>query len=452
MEPLQHDLNLPYELEQLITTKLSSTLKTYGVDIKELMTTLKWKPIILIIGNYSSGKSTFINEFLGSQIQRTGQAPTDDSFTIITSDEIIDENVPGNTVVSDERLPFLSLRKFGEGLISHIRLKRINAPNLDNIAIIDTPGMLDSVTEKDRGYDYLSVVGELAKISDLIILMFDPYKAGTIKETYEAIRTTLPGTTGEDRVVYVLNRIDECDNVSDLLRSYGALSWNLSQMTGRKDLPRIYLTYSPEKVRPDSETWMNERDELIDVLKSAPRMRLNHMVHEVDRSVRELALSIEAFSTYRKSLIEKLKRVVLIGASAALVVFLFGDLTMKIFTDYPETPLALALIDPDINVSGEHLIWPFIWLIVVLNLTFLTINRIIFPQAKKSALKNIDSLVVLDSTYQNDLWARTKKHVYKSIDEKGARHLLTAHGRHLTKIQRFLENDLNPLYERIQSL
>lgn len=449
METIEHDMNMSHVLEQLLKTRLTSTFKSYGVDINELLTPLKWKPLVLVIGNYSSGKSTFINEFLGDNVQRTGQAPTDDSFTVITSDEGEDENVPGNTVVSDERLPFLSLRKFGEGLISHVSLKRVKSAALDNIALIDTPGMLDSVTEKDRGYDYLSVVGELAKVSDLIILMFDPYKAGTIKETYEAIRTTLPGTTGEDRVVYVLNRIDECDNVSDLLRSYGALCWNLSQMTGRKDMPRIFLTYSPDRAQSNSETWMNEREELVKVLKTAPRMRLNHMVQEVDRSVRDLSLSIEAFTNYRKRLIDKIKRIAVTGAIASIVAFLFGDLTMKIFTDYPDTPLTWALIDR--TLSGEHLVWPFIWLAAVLSITFLTISRFIFPRLKRNTLKNLDNLVVLDNAYKKDLWGRTKTTVHKSITDKGIKHLFTPHGRHLGKVERFLENDIKPLYGRIQS-
>ena len=41
-------------------------------------------PTVLLLGNHSSGKSTFINHLLGQEIQRTGLAPTDDSFTILT--------------------------------------------------------------------------------------------------------------------------------------------------------------------------------------------------------------------------------------------------------------------------------------------------------------------------------------------------------------------------------
>ena len=40
-------------------------------------------PLVLVVGNHSSGKSTFLNYVLGEDVQRTGMAPTDDSFTIL---------------------------------------------------------------------------------------------------------------------------------------------------------------------------------------------------------------------------------------------------------------------------------------------------------------------------------------------------------------------------------
>ncbi len=164
------------KLEKLLKGKIQPLFARYGQDIENLLAPLRWKPLVLIIGNYSSGKSTLINELLERHVQRVGQSPTDDSFTIISSPERAGEEkeIPGGSVVADDRLPFECLRAFGEKLSSHVRLKYVEAPILENLAIIDTPGMLDSVTEKDRGYDYLNVVGELARLSDMIILMFDP--------------------------------------------------------------------------------------------------------------------------------------------------------------------------------------------------------------------------------------------------------------------------------------
>ena len=40
-------------------------------------------PFVFLLGNHSSGKSSFINYVLGKKVQVAGVAPTDDNFTII---------------------------------------------------------------------------------------------------------------------------------------------------------------------------------------------------------------------------------------------------------------------------------------------------------------------------------------------------------------------------------
>jgi hypothetical protein len=75
------------ELLEMVSGQLTPVAMRYGYSEVPLETNIKWRPQVLVLGNYSSGKSTLINEFLGASIQGTGQAPTDDSFTVITYDE-----------------------------------------------------------------------------------------------------------------------------------------------------------------------------------------------------------------------------------------------------------------------------------------------------------------------------------------------------------------------------
>ena len=42
--------------------------------------------------------------------------------------------------------------------------------------------MLDSITERDRGYNYQEVIGDLAQMADLVLVLFDPHKAGTVRD------------------------------------------------------------------------------------------------------------------------------------------------------------------------------------------------------------------------------------------------------------------------------
>lgn len=271
---------------------------------------VKWRPLVLFLGNYSSGKSTLINELLGVEVQITGQAPTDDSFTVITynddnnADSASIEERDGKVLVNDSQFPFSNLAKHGQRFVSHFRLKKVKSPFLKNLAVIDTPGMVDSVAERDRGYDYQQVIGDLAAIADLILVLFDPHKAGTIKETYESLRKTLPTSTYEDRVLFVLNRIDECTNLNDLLRVYGTLCWNLSQMTGRKDIPMIYLTHSESLQSGDKsaflELLLNQREDIKRKILLAPKFRLDHLATYIEEHGNKLIHFLSVLLSYVK--------------------------------------------------------------------------------------------------------------------------------------------------------
>ncbi|MGV1098229.1 dynamin family protein [Thiovibrio sp. JS02] len=437
------------ELEVLLRRRLRPLFELYGLDFENLLMPLKWKPIVLVIGNYSSGKSTFINELLGQTIQRTGQSPTDDSFTILAGvepGEVLPE-IPGSTVIRDPALPFAGLGKFGERLEAHLRLKHVDSPFLDRMVIIDTPGMLDSVTERDRGYDYLGVVGELARLADIIILMFDPFKAGTIKETYQAIRGTLPGSTSEDRILYVLNRIDECDSSADLVRSYGTLCWNLSQMTGRKDIPRIFLTYSPGLAENAAAfaVWDGERRDLIEAIREAPAKRVNHILQDVEREVRGLRLEVEALARFKSGFGARLKNILNYGMLAVLALFFFGDLLLKALTGVPETPLLVGLLSG--RVSPESFLLPFSVAGLLFFLLYLVVKRFVLPRFVREACGQVDGLVLLDNAYKKDIWSRVRERVLRRLGAEPRRLLWRAHRRHLRRIERFLDKDLRRYYQ-----
>lgn len=443
---------LQAELQHHVRNMLLPLFNRYQLDYSGLEAVLKWKPIVLIIGNYSSGKSTLINEIIGRNIQRTGQAPTDDSFTILTAYGSGDDEkeVPGSTLVNDETLPFARLKAFGEQFIAHFRLKKVNAPFLENMALIDSPGMLDAVTEKDRGYDYLAALGEFAKLADLVVLMFDPHKAGTISEAYSAIRSTLPDTAGEDRIVFVMSRIDECDNLSDLVRSYGTLCWNLSQMTGRKDIPTIYVTYAPDAAEP-SETlsiWLRERDQLKKKILSAPGFRVNHILQDIDRQVNELQLVCEAmcsFSSMGRTILAGIGKFALV---AGVTAFFSTEFILKGLVGVPEEPLVNALLRG--TVGPQHLPVPLTGLAAVLFLCWLWFSRWSFPRLVRKCLANMDSLVHLDTSYRKNLWSKMGGKVDAMLRHARLSDVGGVHGRNLGKIRKFLTRDLQEYYSRIR--
>lgn len=199
-------------------------------------------PFVFLLGNHSSGKSSFINFLQRSTVQQTGIAPTDDGFTIIAPGPA-DVDQDGPSLIGDPDFGFSELRGFGPGLIHHVKLKVRSDLALKEVMLIDSPGMIDSPTDSvvyqrgerddyDRGYDFEGVTRWLAERADVILLFFDPDKPGTTGETLSVLTNSLSGM--DHKLHIILNKVDSFRKVHDFARAYGSLCWNLSKVITRK--------------------------------------------------------------------------------------------------------------------------------------------------------------------------------------------------------------------------
>jgi GTPase SAR1 family protein len=396
------------ELLEMVAGQLTPVALRYGYSDVPLETTIKWRPQVLVLGGYSSGKSTLINDFLGAKVQATGQAPTDDSFTVITYDDSqppeapiqVTETRDGKFLLNDSEYPFETLKKHGQRFAAHFRLKKINSPFLQNLAIIDTPGMLDSITERDRGYNYQEVIGDLAQIADLVLVLFDPHKAGTVREIHTSLRDTLPSRTFEDRVLFVLNRIDECASMIDLLRVYGTLCWNLSQITGRKDIPMIHLTYSAQEAAAHRDEHdisylrhlENQREELKRAVLQAPRFRLDNLAAFVETHGERLAHLLEALISFRRRArsfnIKSTAAATGVSLLAGAAAFALAMTAPPLASLGPLIPLGIAGAAGLVGLAG--------WALVM--------HRFLHDRFMKKTLKNIAQLTPLQNQTRRDSW------------------------------------------------
>jgi hypothetical protein len=201
-------------------------------------------PLVFILGNHSSGKSTFINYVLGRRIQETGVAPTDDGFTFISGGGT-DQDQDGPSLVGDPNLGLGGLAQFGTALVSHVSLKIRTDLNIRNLMIVDSPGMIDApvspadnkdtsvhasaatsaaARSRDRGYDFEGCVRWLAEKADVILLFQDPQKPGTTGETMTVMTSALLGQ--QHKLHIVLNKADTLTSVHDFGRAYGV--WDVT--------------------------------------------------------------------------------------------------------------------------------------------------------------------------------------------------------------------------------
>lgn len=451
--------SLRAEILEMVAEKLTPVALKYGYSDSPLETNIKWRPLVLVLGNYSSGKSTLINEFLEADIQATGQAPTDDSFTILTYDDTVAENNggirtveerDGKFLLNDPEFPFESLKKHGQRFAAHFKLKKVNSPFLKNIAIIDTPGMLDSITERDRGYNYQEVIGDFAHIADLVLVLFDPHKAGTVREAYMSLRETLPSRTLEDRILYVLNRVDECESLIDLLRVYGTLCWNLSQMTGRKDIPMILLTYSPraaKKSRHHSEQELNylnhlenQREELKKAILQAPRHRLDNLATFVEIHGERLGHLLEGLINYRLLLKNVILKYSLTGLIASLLI---GG---------GSVPVMMA--SPTFETVDGNLVWGMggIFALSILLLWITVMRKYVQGRFFRKTLKNLDNLTNLYTQTRRDSWQSVRHLVEKYLKKTRGYFHIKDLKREYTDVQLVFDRGAKEIREALNEL
>ena len=252
-------------------------------------------PFCLLVGNHSSGKSSFINYMLGENIQKAGVAPTDDSFTVIAPPspsfpKKVDADGP--TLVGHPDLGFQSLRQFGPTLIHHTQFK-VRMSSL-NFMLVDSPGMIDAPTNfsnskdshhMDRGYDFPGVIRWFAQRADVVLLFFDPDKPGTTGETMSVLLNSLSGM--DHKLLIVLNKADQFRKIHDFARAYGSLCWNLSKVIPRKDLPPIFTMCLPKDDSGNTHATTlsaslsdleHTRDEVVEQVRQAPKRRIDNVI------------------------------------------------------------------------------------------------------------------------------------------------------------------------------
>ncbi|KAK4439369.1 EH domain-containing protein 1 [Sesamum alatum] len=278
-------------LKILYNEKLKPLEATYRFNdfVSPFLTTSDFdaKPMVMLLGQYSTGKTTFIKHLLqcsypGAHI---GPEPTTDRFIVVMSgpDE---RSIPGNTIAVHADLPFTGLTTFGGSFLSKFECSQMPHPLLEHITFVDTPGVLSGEKQRtQRSYDFTGVISWFAAKCDLILLLFDPHKLD-ISDEFKRVISSLRGN--DDKIRVVLNKADQVDT-QQLMRVYGALMWSLGKVLNTPEVSRVYIgSFNDKPVNEAAagpvgkELFEKEQDDLlvdlIDIPKKACDRRINEFV------------------------------------------------------------------------------------------------------------------------------------------------------------------------------
>jgi GTPase Era involved in 16S rRNA processing len=231
------------------------------------------KSIVMIIGNHSAGKSSFINWYIQQELQSTGIALETSHFTMITSGEN-EAAFQGPAAVA--LYPFLRelmnvetelKASFFDNLTTKVSTSRSRL--FSHVDFIDTPGVIDG---KMRNHcDVPTVVKWLAHFVDLIVVFLDPI-GQALRQSMTDLITEL-NKYHQSKLKIYLSKADMVTKAEEMNKIYTQLSMHLDQsilsQEGYNILPICIPTDQPL-------VFTNRIDSLLKEIEKSVNMKLVH--------------------------------------------------------------------------------------------------------------------------------------------------------------------------------
>ncbi|XP_062169910.1 EH domain-containing protein 1 [Alnus glutinosa] len=265
------------------------------------------KPMVMLLGQYSTGKTTFIKHLLKSSYPgaHIGPEPTTDRFVVVMSgpDE---RSIPGNTIAVQADMPYSGLTTFGTAFLSKFECSQMPHSLLEHITFVDTPGVLSGEKQRtQRAYDFTGVTSWFAAKCDLILLLFDPHKLD-VSDEFRRVISSLRGH--DDKIRVVLNKADQVDT-QQLMRVYGALMWSLGKVLNTPEVMRVYIGSFNDKPVNEAATgpigkelFEKEQEDLLADLKDIPKKACDRRINEFVKRARAAKIHAYIISHLKKEM------------------------------------------------------------------------------------------------------------------------------------------------------
>ncbi|KAL0993639.1 hypothetical protein UPYG_G00110950 [Umbra pygmaea] len=198
------------------------------------------KITVMLMGNHSAGKSSFINWYVEEHIQRTGVAIETQGFSFVTSGRKR-ESLTGNATLHlyPHFKPLHEIKGVSEYLGTEICTSRQKRFSL--VTFVDSPGLVDG--DMKYPFDVDQAIMWLGELCDLILVFFDPMGQALCKRTLNIVEK-LNEKHGE-RLRFYLSKADEAGGESDRQRVMMQIVQELCKRPGLNkcgfDMPTIYV-------------------------------------------------------------------------------------------------------------------------------------------------------------------------------------------------------------------
>ncbi|XP_075745233.1 uncharacterized protein LOC119177298 isoform X3 [Rhipicephalus microplus] len=255
------------------------------------------KIVVLLIGNHSAGKSTFINWYIEEHVQKTGVAIETQGFALVTSGKKR-ESLTGNATLHlyPHFKPLQKIKGVVDYLTTEISTSRQKRFSL--VTFIDTPGLVDG--DMKYPYDVNKTILWLGQMADLIFVFFDPIGQALCKRTLNIVEEL--NDKFVDKMRFYLSKADEAGHEADRQKVMMQIVQELCKRPGLNrcgfDMPAIYIPDASKVSHPSRQAvrCVNQIEEVCkDIEKTINQTvqnALNSLEHDCEQLSSEVSLRI----------------------------------------------------------------------------------------------------------------------------------------------------------------
>ena len=280
--------------------------------VESFATRVPWWPMISVLGTFSSGKSTFLNGYLGHKLQKTGNQAVDDKFTVLCYGSGGESRtLPGRALDGDPRFPFYQISTAideaapGEGprIDVYLQLRTSASERLRGKIFIDSPGF-DADEQRNST---LRITDHIMDLSDLVLVFFDARhpEPGAMQDTLQHLVADTIHRPDSNKFLYILNQIDNAAREDNPEEVFAA--WHRALAQKGLTAGRFYRLYSPDAAIHIEDPQLRQRfEEKREEDMAEIDARLNQV--EVERAYRIIGVLEQAARSIEERIMPAVSR------------------------------------------------------------------------------------------------------------------------------------------------
>ncbi len=339
-------------------------------------TQISWWPLVSVLGTFSAGKSSFINSYLGLDVQDTGNQAVDDRFTVLTysGDSGADvRTLPGIALDGDPRFPFYQISKDiedvseGEGdrIDSYLQMKAVPSEQLRGKILIDSPGFDADEQRKAT----LKITDHIIDLSDLVLVLFDARhpEPGAMQDTLEHLVKGSQRRNDSSKFLFILNQIDTSakeDNMEEIVAA-----WHKSLVQSGLNAGRFYVIFNEAAATPVEneavwERYLKKRE--VDYAEITKRMKDIDIdrVYRIIGSLESLSNQIEQQAIPQLQVaMKRWKKRVIITDLVLILPLIIGAVILAFMTGFSDFIISSVQANPLIGMVGGAFMLLLIYLL-----------------------------------------------------------------------------------------